>query len=122
MLTKLESLGLDENQAALTIYDHFKGQLTERVTKLLEKHNIQTVLVPKACTDRLQPLDISVNKSAKSFLKSEFQKWYSDEIAQLLSNSDGDVNLIDPVDLTTAKMKYVSAQWMVRLFVYAGQA
>lgn len=58
----VESVRNDETQAALAIFDHFKGQLTEKVSKLLEDHNIQSVLVPPACTDRLQPLDISVNQ------------------------------------------------------------
>ncbi len=110
------SLGVDENQAALAIYDHFKGQLTEKITMLLDKHNIQSVLVPPSCTDRLQPMDISVNKTAKSFLRSEFQKWYADEIAHQLNNFNGDIDSIDPVDITTARMKCVSAQWMVKIF------
>ena len=57
-------MNVDESQAALAIFDHFKGQLTEKVVQLLEEHNIQSVLVPASCTDRLQPLNISVNKSA----------------------------------------------------------
>ena len=65
-------LKLGKDQAALAIFDHFRGQLTAQVTDLLEKHNIQAVLVPACCTDRLQPLDISVNEAAKSFLRSEF--------------------------------------------------
>ena len=69
-----DRLNVDQSQAALAIFDHFKGQLTDIVVQLLETFNIQSVLVPASCTDRLQPLDISVNKSAKSFLKSEFQR------------------------------------------------
>ena len=53
---KREELGLDENQPALAIFDHFNGQLTERVNDLLESHDIHSVLVPANCTDRLQPL------------------------------------------------------------------
>lgn len=63
-----ERLG-KKNQAALAIFDHFKGQLTPKRTDCLENHNIQSVFVPACCTDRLQTLDISVNKSAKAFFK-----------------------------------------------------
>ena len=87
------------------------------MTDLLEKHNIQAVLVPACCTDRLQPLDISVNKAAKSFLRSEFQQWYSNEITQQL-NSMTCEDEIEPVDLSSAKMKCIRAQWLVRLFEY----
>ena len=41
-----EHLKLGKEQAALAIFDHFRGQLTTQVTDLLEKHNIQAVLVP----------------------------------------------------------------------------
>ena len=61
-------LGLDERQAALAIFDHFKGQITESVIKLLDEHNIHSVLVLANCTDRLQPIDLTVNKVAKSHL------------------------------------------------------
>ena len=52
-----DDLGVGQEQAALAIFDHFKGQLTDNVVALLEKHNIQSVIVPPNCTDRLQPLD-----------------------------------------------------------------
>ena len=110
-------LKLGKEQAALAIFDHFRGQLTAQVTDLLEKHNIQAVLVPACCTNRLQPLDISVNKAAKSFLRSEFQQWYSNEITQQL-NSMTCEDEIEPVDLSSAKMKCIGAQWLVRLFEY----
>ena len=58
----------------------------EQVFELLEEHNIQSVIVPPCCTDRLQPLDISVNKAAKSFLHLEFQQWYSDQVTQAMDS------------------------------------
>ena len=74
-----EELNKDE-QAALAIFDNFKGQLTEKVLQVLEDNNIQSVLVPANCTDRLQPMDLSVNKSVKAFLRSQFSTWYSNEV------------------------------------------
>ena len=49
-------------------------------------------------------------------MKCEFQRWYSEEIAQQLSNSGGDIDSIDSVDLTTARMKCISAQWIARMY------
>ena len=115
-----EDLGLDKQQAALAILDHFQGQLTDSITQVLENHNIQSVLVPACCTDRLQPLDISVNKSAKSFLRSEFQKWYANEIGPQLTTASNEE--LEPVDLSTAKMKSVGAQWLVRLDEYISES
>ena len=73
---------LDEDKAAVIIMDNFKGQITTTMNELLEQHNIHSCLLPPNTTDRLQPMDLSVNKPAKAFLRSEFQKWYSDQIMQ----------------------------------------
>ncbi len=51
--------------AALIIMDNFKGQTTQRVTDQLSLYNIHTCYLPPNTTDRLQPLDVSVNKPAK---------------------------------------------------------
>ena len=111
-----ERLSLKDDHPALAIFDHFKGQLTEKVTEVLEYHNIHSVLVPSRCTDRLQPLDVSVNKSAKCFLRGEFQRWYCDEITRQMLETDSDE--LQPVDLSTARMKCLGAQWLVKMTEY----
>ena len=68
-----DDLGIGPEQAALVIFDHFKGQTTDNVIRCLERHNINSVLIPASCTDKLQPMDISVNRGAKAFLEREFQ-------------------------------------------------
>uniref|UniRef100_A0A1X7VTN4 Uncharacterized protein n=1 Tax=Amphimedon queenslandica TaxID=400682 RepID=A0A1X7VTN4_AMPQE len=45
-------------------------------------------------------------------------KWYSDEVVQQLSVVNGDFDSIDPIDLSTARMKCVSARWIVRMSEY----
>ena len=79
----------------------------------LEKNNIQSVLIPATCTDRLQPLDISVNKSAKVFVRSEFQQWYAAQISNRQDNEDD--GRFKPVEMSAPRMKCVGAQWLVRL-------
>ena len=68
-----EKLGLDVNQSALVIFDRFHAQCTERILSLLEDHHIHMAIVPANCTDRLHPLDISVNKAAKIFSEEVFR-------------------------------------------------
>ena len=58
-------------------------------------------------------MDISVNKVIKSFLRSKFSQWYSDELTELFMVDDD-----EPVDLSTPRMKYVSGQWLVQLYEY----
>ena len=75
----------------------------------MEANNVIVVEVPPNCTDRLQPLDLSINKLIKDFLKRKFQSWYADNITQQLKDSKA----IKPVDLRLALMKSLSAKWMI---------
>ena len=67
-----ESLG--EDKAAVIIMYNFKGQITPAMNELLEQHHIHSCLLSPNTTDHLQPMDLSVNKPAKAFLRGEFQK------------------------------------------------
>ena len=44
---------------------------------------IDCVFVPANCTGELQPMDLSVNKSVKDFLKVQFQEWYAAEVLKI---------------------------------------
>lgn len=70
---------LGEEKAAVVIINNFKGQVTPRVLDLLDSNDIHVCRLPPNTTDRLQPLDISVNKPAKDYMKREFKRWYSSE-------------------------------------------
>ena len=89
----------DDNAAALVIMDNFKGQATPSVLSLLDNNNIRVCLLPANTTDRLQPLNISVNKPAKHFLREKFQDWYANQVLQQLNPSlnieDQQLQLID---------------------------
>lgn len=88
-----EDLQLAHDHAALTIYDVFKGQVTDAVTHLLEASNISVVRVPANCTDHLLPMHISLNKAVNDFLRHEFQVWYLEKVsAQLDKNPEGDLS------------------------------
>ena len=64
---KRDNLELNNNHTAVAIFDHFKCQITEKVTQLLEENNIPSVLLHAAYTGDFQLMDISVNKAIKSF-------------------------------------------------------
>ena len=68
------------NHPALLLFDNFKAQCTGTLLTHIDAHNVYVVLIPANCTDRLQPLDISVNKPAKDFLHKQFQQWYSAKV------------------------------------------
>ena len=103
-----EELKLPKSQHALAIFDCFKGQTTPKVKALLGKHHIRAVIVPANCTDKLQPLDISINKPFKDEIKKRFQLWYASEIRELLKESKS-----AKVDVSAAAIKHRSATWII---------
>ena len=74
---KLESLSLSKDAKALLIFDVFKGQTTPAVNDLLKDNNCIVQHVLNNHTNLFQPLDISVNKSAKRFISDKYQEWYA---------------------------------------------
>lgn len=55
-------------QGALILLDNLMGQCTEKLLRFIDLNNINVIMIPLNCTDRLQPLDVSVNKPAKKYL------------------------------------------------------
>ena len=111
---KRKELKVGTMYPALVIFDHFTGQMTENIMKLLEENNVCVVTVPANCTDRLQPMDINVNKAAKNFLRQQFQEWYANKIGEQLSDKEE----MAPVDLKLSIMKPLGGRWMIKLYDY----
>ena len=111
-----EELNPPPRQSCLVIFDRFKAQCTSTVLHVLEESNILVALVPAHCTDRLQPIDIAVNKSVREFLRAEFHNyWYSKQVCKQLEESKDDVQ---PVDLCLTIVKPLSATWIKNLMDY----
>ena len=77
-------LKLPKSQSALAIFDCFKGQTTPKVKALLGRHHVRAVIVPASGSNKLQPLDISINKPFKKAMKKRFQLWYASKVCELL--------------------------------------
>uniref|UniRef100_A0A1X7V2C7 DDE-1 domain-containing protein n=1 Tax=Amphimedon queenslandica TaxID=400682 RepID=A0A1X7V2C7_AMPQE len=89
-------------QPALVIFDVFKGQIPM-------ENNIHFVHEPPNCTDRLQPLDILVNKPCKDFMRNKFIQWYSLNVCEALENTQ---NLSPIIDLRLSTVMPLGAQWL----------
>ena len=105
----------------LIIMDNFKGQITKKIDLLLEENHLHTCLLPANTTDILQPMELSVNKPAKSFIKDLFCKWYSEQLLQQFQAQD-DVPLqyvvLEPIDLSLPVLRNISAEWFVKMADY----
>ncbi len=86
------------------------------ILSLLSSNNIHVAVVPGNCTDRLQPLDISVNKPAKDFLRAKFQEWYSEKIRDSINSEKSEKEHV--VDLKLSIVKPMGAQWLIELYDY----
>ena len=84
-----QSLHLPDEQKALLIFDVFRGQTTNEVLECLEENHLLASKVPANMTHIYQPLDLTVNKSAKDITKRKFTSWYQDQLhAALESGQD----------------------------------
>lgn len=106
-----ENLGLPPQQKALIVWDVFKGQTTEAVKNKLDLLSIEQVAVPANMTHFFQPLDLTVNKVAKNFIKKSY---YSGVIQQGLQEGKDLENI--EVDLRLSVIKPLHAQWLVNMY------
>ena len=67
--------------------------------------------MPANCTDKLQPLDLSVNKPFKDEMKKRFQEWYAEEVQKQLTSGTAISDV--KIDTRTSILKPKSANWLI---------
>ena len=60
----------------------------------------------------LQPLDLSVNKSAKDFMRGKFRQWYAKEVEKAVQSESEDIE----VDMRGTIMKELGVKWLTALY------
>ena len=108
--------GHSTDKPALLIPDNFKGQSTDDGLWLLESNNIFVCFIPPNCTDRLQPMDLSVNKVVKNHLREKFESWYADQVTSAIVSSGNDE--IQPIKYPLPLMRELGAKWLMRMHEY----
>ena len=78
----------------------------------MRENDVLVAFVPANCTDRLQQMDLSVQKAVKDRLKDKFNDWYSSQIVKQLDKGT-DVEDLEPVNLKMSAIKPLRAGWMV---------
>jgi len=105
------------NKPWLLICDVFKGQWTDAVKEVVKASNGKMVAVPNNWTNYFQPLDLTVNKSSKDFLRNEAQSWYSQEIVKQMEAGKRSDQI--KVDVRISVVKPLHAKWVVKYYDYA---
>lgn len=70
--------------------------------------------VPPSCNDRLQPMDLTVQTSSRTYLKSVFKNDMQIKISKQLEYGEIDKTLTH-IDLRLAFLKPLSAEWLVQV-------
>ena len=98
---------------SLVIMDTFKGQDNEEVAKLCHENNCVLIMVPHNLTNKFQPLDITFNKPAKSFIKD---KWFTAQVTKLFNEGKdpADVQLL----LNLSQGRPLNAKWIFEMYKY----
>ena len=81
----------------------------------MKDNNICIVFVPPWCTDKLQPMDLSVQKIVKDKMKQRFQMWYSKSLCKQLGKGI-DINDLSPIYLRLSIVKLLAAEWLFQTY------
>lgn len=111
-----KAAGYPDEQKSLVIMDTFKGQDNDDIAELCKKNHCLLVIVPHNLTNKFQPLDITVNKPAKCFIKDQYNTWYAGKVAEQLEKgkAPADVN----VSVNLSEIKPLHAKWIVLMYNY----
>ena len=72
------------------------------------------VKVPANMTHFSQPLDLTVNWSAKNFMRKKFVTWYAEEIKKQMDAGAPAESI--GVDLKLTSLKALHANWLIELY------
>jgi len=93
---KHKEVKLEPDHPTFVIFNKFTGQLTDSAClfSVGYQQNLPIKALPN-CIDRLQLIDLSVNKLAKDFLCAKFCVWYSEQAEQKLTKCD--TSIVDTI-------------------------
>uniref|UniRef100_A0A8W8P487 DDE-1 domain-containing protein n=1 Tax=Magallana gigas TaxID=29159 RepID=A0A8W8P487_MAGGI len=110
-----KKLGLPNTQKSLCIFGVFRAQMSREFVDDLKTKNIEIVYIPLSTTDKLQPMDFSIQKVVKDEMKQRFQRWYASCISKQLDKGV-DIETLKPVDLRLYILKPLGAKWLVETY------
>ena len=103
-------------QHALIIMDTFKGQDNDTLKRLCTENSCDVVIVPHNLTNNFQPLDLSINKAAKSFIQNKYNDWFADQVFTQLQNGKDPTHVKIPSKLSD--LKPMHSRWIVDWYIH----
>ena len=64
---------------ALIVWDQFRAHRTNPVIQKMAQLKTKVAVIPGGLTSQMQPLDVSLNKPFKAFIREEWNKWMLSE-------------------------------------------
>ena len=109
-----------KEQMSLVILDTFKAQDNDALRELCDKNNCEIEIISLSLTNnnnKFQPLDLSVNKTAKAHVSKKYNTLMSNEISKQFKI--GIVTVPPDIKvflLLLVVIKYLHAKWIVDLY------
>ena len=109
-----ERMELPLEHPAIVMFDACRGHKGSEIEDLLKENLLLPVPIPSNCTDRLQPVDIRVNKPLKDYLCNNFTRWYASQVQEQLEKGTSIEEARN--DLRLSVMKELEAKWLVSAY------
>ena len=77
-----------DRNPSLLVMDSYRAHLTDKVKKELRKANCDLAIIPGGCTSVLQPLDVSINRPYKAWMRREFTAYLDTEVQRVEDAED----------------------------------
>lgn len=74
-----ERPGANFYEESMLVFDAFRGHLTDELKDMLYEEQCDLAIIPGGLTCKLQPLDVSVNKPFKQYIREEYENWLTNE-------------------------------------------
>ena len=107
---------MDQDQKPVVIMDIFTGKMTSKVLDSYMSHNIYVINVPANMIKYYQPLDLTVNREARRFLKRKFVDWYSSQVPNQLQEGKSLESVQVPQKVLI--INPIHAGWLVEFYNY----
>ena len=98
------------------IADVFKGQWTDKLKILIEKHHGKMVPVIHNMTNYFQPLDLKVNGSCQLLHQNNAQIWYAELVQPQIFKGIAPERV--SIDLKISLVKPIQTKWVNQYYVH----